>query len=147
MTFVRFLLCIFIQYAIGNDEPTPPPASEAAKLARYVLHYSGKSSHYVHYVKIFATNIKKKIIMSWRIQIRSNLLWKLKTHYKISSYRSGHKVVFCKNVLLTISQNSQENTCARVFFKRKTLAQVFSWEFCEFSRAPFFIEQLRWLLL
>ena len=147
MTFVRFLLCIFIQYAIGKDEPTPPPASEAAKLARYVLHYSGKYSHYGHYVKIFATNIKKKINMSWRIQILSNLLWKLKTLYKISSYRSSHTVVFCKKVLLTISQNSQENTCARFFVKKETLAQVFSREFCEFSRAPFLIEHLRWLLL
>ena len=35
-----------------------------------------------------------------------------------------------KRVFLKISQNSQENTCARVsLFKKETLAQVFSCEF------------------
>ena len=48
-------------------------------------------------------------------------------------------------VFLEISQNSQENTCARVSFliiklqaglqlyKKETLAQLFSYEFCEIS--------------
>ena len=45
--------------------------------------------------------------------------------------------------LLKISQNSQENTCARVsFFKKESLAQAFSCEFYEILRTPFFIEQL-----
>ena len=66
-----------------------------------------------------------------------------------------------KKVFLEISQNSQENTCARVFFnkvaglrpyacnfiKNETLAQMFSYEFCEISKTPFFIEHLWWLLL
>ena len=49
-----------------------------------------------------------------------------------------------KKVLLEISQNSQENTCARTSFliklqacnfnKNETLVQVFSCEFCEFSK-------------
>ena len=35
-----------------------------------------------------------------------------------------------KRVFLKISQNSQENTCARVsLFKKDTLAQVFPYEF------------------
>ena len=47
-----------------------------------------------------------------------------------------------KKVFLEISQNSQENTCARVseacnFIKKETLAQVFSCEFCEISKNPF----------
>ena len=54
-----------------------------------------------------------------------------------------------KNVLLEISQNSQENICARVyfliklqasacnFFKKETLAQVFSCEFCEIPKNSF----------
>ena len=42
-----------------------------------------------------------------------------------------------KKVLLEISQNSQENTCARVSFL----------SFVKFLRIPFFIEHLRWLLL
>ena len=49
-----------------------------------------------------------------------------------------------KKVLLEISQNSQENTCARVsilikieIIKIETLAQVFSCEFCEISKNTF----------
>ena len=54
-----------------------------------------------------------------------------------------------EKVFLEISQNSQENTCARVsfliklqawasnFIKKETLAQVFSCEFCEISKNTF----------
>ena len=55
---------------------------------------------------------------------------------KDRSYRSSRPEVFLK-----ISQNSQENTCARVsvliklqacnFIKKETLVQLFSCEFCE----------------
>ena len=57
--------------------------------------------------------------------------------------------VLCQKVFLEISQNSQENTCARVFFntvaglrpvtlfKKEALAQVFSCEFCELSKNSF----------
>ena len=52
---------------------------------------------------------------------------------------------FVKNVLLKISQNSQENTCVRVsflikacnFIQKETLAQVFSCEFCKISKNTF----------
>ena len=46
-----------------------------------------------------------------------------------------------KKLFLKISQNSQENTCARVYFliKLHTLAQVFSCEFCEISKNIFFL--------
>ena len=58
-------------------------------------------------------------------------------------------------MFLEISQNSQENTCARVsflakksnFIKKETLAQVLSCEFCEISKNTFFTEHLWWLLL
>ena len=55
-----------------------------------------------------------------------------------------------KKVFLEISQNSKENTCARVsfliklrtsacnFIKKETLAKVFSCEFCEISKSTFF---------
>ena len=54
-----------------------------------------------------------------------------------------------KKVFLEISQNSQENTCARVcnFVKKETLAQVFPVNFAKFLRTPFPTEHLRWLLL
>ena len=52
-----------------------------------------------------------------------------------------------KKMFSEISQNLQENTCARVFFlvnfiKKETLAQVFSCEFCEISKSTFFTEHL-----
>ena len=46
-----------------------------------------------------------------------------------------------KNMFLEISRNSQESTCASLFFnnfiKKETLAQVFSGEFCEISKNAF----------
>ena len=54
--------------------------------------------------------------------------------------------VLYKKVFLEISQNSQENKCARVsfliklqayFIKKETLAQVFPCEFCEISKNTF----------
>ena len=54
-----------------------------------------------------------------------------------------------KKVFLEISENSQENTCARVsfFIKKETLAQVFSCQFCEISKNTFFTEHIWWLRL
>ena len=60
-----------------------------------------------------------------------------------------------KKVFLNISQNSQENTCARVsllitllnFVKRETLAQVSSVKFVKFLRTLFFTKHLWQLLL
>ena len=62
--------------------------------------------------------------------------------------------ISCVNTLLEISQNSQENTCARVsfliklqaevynFIKKEALTQVFSCIFCEISKKTFFTEHL-----
>ena len=64
-----------------------------------------------------------------------------------------------KTVLLEISQDSQENTCARVSFKKfadlrsVTLLKKRLWHsyfpvnFAKFLRTPFLIEHLRWPLL
>ena len=59
-----------------------------------------------------------------------------------------------KEVLLEISQNSQENTCARVsFLKKKTLLKTRLWLRCfpanfeKSLRTPVLIEHPRWLLL
>ena len=73
---------------------------------------------------------------------------------------NGNIILFCKRfsavvvrrcsvtkVFLEISQNSQENICARNSFLIKSLAQMFSCEFCETSINTFFTERLRWLLL
>ena len=53
-----------------------------------------------------------------------------------------------KKVFLTISQNSQENTCARdsLLIKLQAVAHVFSCEFCKIFKKTFFKEHFRWLL-
>ena len=51
-----------------------------------------------------------------------------------------------KKVFLEISQNSLENTCARVSFLIK-LHRCFPANFAKFLRTPFLTEHLRWLLL
>ena len=60
-----------------------------------------------------------------------------------------------KKVLLRISRNLREKTCARIFFKKKilyyffyfsknkTLAQLFSCEYCKIFKNAFFTENLR----
>ena len=48
-----------------------------------------------------------------------------------------------EKVFLKISQNSQENTCARAFIKKETLAQLFSCGFCKIFINNFFTEHLR----
>ena len=45
-------------------------------------------------------------------------------------------------MFLKISQNSKENTCACNFIKKKTLAQLFSCEFCEMFKNTLFAEHL-----
>ena len=62
--------------------------------------------------------------------------------------------VFCNK---GVSQNSQQNTCARAsclvqasawnFINKQTIAQVFFDEFCKNFKNAFFIEYLPWLLL
>ena len=58
-----------------------------------------------------------------------------------------------KKVFLDISQNSQENTCTRVwacdFIKKETLAQMFCKirTFAKFLTTSFRTKHLRWLLL
>ena len=68
--------------------------------------------------------------------------------------RSSRPEVFYKKVLLEISQNSQENTCARVsflinlqawacnFIRKETLVQVFSSQVSEIFKNIFFTEHL-----
>ena len=57
------------------------------------------------------------------------------------SYRKSHSRCSVTGAVLEISQK----TCS--FIKKETLAQVLSYEFCEFSKNSFFTEHLWWLLL
>ena len=75
-------------------------------------------------------------------------------------FRTSLLEVFFKKVFLEISQNSQENTCARVsffdkvaglrpatLFKKRLWHMCFPLNFMKFLRTPFLTEHLRWLLL
>ena len=73
-----------------------------------------------------------------RILISSN---DIKPYADIKKTEAATRDVLCKKVFLEISQNSQENTCTRVW--TQTLAQVFSSEFREIFTNTFFKEQLR----
>ena len=56
--------------------------------------------------------------------------------YKFTSFRSSHRRWSVKNGFLEISQNSQENTCARVSFLI-LWHRCFPVNFTKFLRAPF----------
>ena len=100
-------------------------------------------------------------------QIRKNLNFHLEK-YEIGQVlfynktllsRSILKEVFCKKNVFRNSQNSQENTCVRIFLKiklqteacnfikKKLLHRCFSVNFAKFLRTPFLTEHLWWLLL
>ena len=78
-----------------------------------------------------------------------NILCTLRLKLTRSSYLRGSM----KKMFLKILQNSQENTCVRVFFliklpqacnfiNKETLAQVFSCKFCDISKNTFFTKHL-----
>ena len=61
-----------------------------------------------------------------------------KSNYNLSIAEVVPRRVSVKRVFLEISQNSQKNTCASLFFiKQEALAQLFSYEFCGISRNVF----------
>ena len=64
-----------------------------------------------------------------------NILSKIAVKWCFKFSEAATRGVLCQKVFLEISQNSQENTCARVTFER--LAQVFPVNFVEFVRTPF----------
>ena len=79
---------------------------------------------------------------------------------KIYHFRSSHQRHYIKKGVLRISQNSEENTCARASFFNKvtdlrpaTLLKKRIWHrhfpvnFVKFLRTPFLIGHLWWLLL
>ena len=61
-----------------------------------------------------------------------------------ASAEAATEGVLEEEAFLEILQNSREDTCAlgQSFIKIETLAQVFSCEFCEFSKSTFFTEHI-----
>ena len=87
------------------------------------------------------------------------LLLKILFVYQHSSPEAATQRCSIKKVFLEISQNSKENTCAKVSFliklqtapatllKRRLWHRCFAVNFAKFLRAPFVTEHLWWLLL
>ena len=58
-------------------------------------------------------------------------------------YRSNHqRCSMKKDVLRNFAKFTGKHLCQSLFFKKETLAQVFSCEFCEISKNTFFTEHL-----
>ena len=101
-------------------------------------------------------------------QLKLPLVWTCWSRFKVNGmtrildffstvpFRSIARRYSVKKMCLDISQNSQENNCARVSFviklqasglllyiKKETLSQLFSCESCETSKNTFFTEHLR----
>ena len=56
----------------------------------------------------------------------------------IKCFRSSRLEVLCKKgVLKNFSKFTRKHLCQSLFFKKETLAQVFSFEFCEILRTHF----------
>ena len=78
------------------------------------------------------------------------LLWLVQTTTEANSRRRIEAVVqtcSAKRLFWKISQNSQENTCASLFFNKVAGLWPFPVNFVKFLRTPFSIEHLWWLLL
>ena len=115
-----------------------------------------------YYKQIVIKKIKKqnKNIVTWFVFLGSfkNVTWKVKVYkkswweyfgilWRFGTVRAVTQRCSVKKVVLEISQNSQENTCARVsfliklqacnFIKKENLARVVSSEFCEISKNSF----------
>ena len=60
---------------------------------------------------------------------------------------SRQEMFYKKGFLRDFVKYTEKHLCQGLLFKKETLAQVFSCEFCEISKNNFFTEHLRWLLL
>ena len=88
-------------------------------------------------------DIKSEILLDERLH---HGYFSMKKFYLKNTFSTAEAVVRrCskKQVILEISQNLQENTCTSgllLYWKRLSLTQVFSCEFCEISQNTFFVQ-------
>ena len=100
----------------------------------------------IYFLWVSERNLRKKsqYLTNKIMKSKSKMKWKMDglKWMTQSIDRSSYLRCSVKKVFLEISQNSQENTCARAstcnFVKIVTLAQVFSCEFCNISKNTFF---------
>ena len=109
------------------------------------IKYASVLTHRKKKVKLIVTNSKDMFLL----QITTTCI-------RMSEAVARRSTV--KKVFLKMSQNSQENTCARVscliklqtsgnFIKKEALGQVFSYKFYEIFMNTSFLEHIWWLLL
>ena len=96
------------------------------------IKYASVLTHRKKNVKLIVTNSKDMFLL----QITTTCI-------RMSEAVARRSTV--KKVFLKMSQNSQENTCARVSCLIKL--QVFSYKFCKIFMNTSFLEHIRWLLL
>ena len=87
---------------------------------------------------VIATIEQVSIITLNAFLIALNMLRLFVKYSKIILLRSSRERCSMKNGVLRNLAKFTENTCARAsFFKKETLAHMFSFEFCEIPRKPF----------
>ena len=79
-----------------------------------------------------------------------SLKYRISQKTSVITGRNSHLRCSIKKLFLKILQNSQESTCAEsqslrpaTLLKKETLAQVFSWEFCENFKSTLFTDHLQ----
>ena len=106
-----------------------------------------------------------KILLKYQLAVFSYrnakffVILKIEMFCHLLSTRSSRLDVFCeKGVYRNLAKFTGKHLCQSLFFntvaggacnfiKKEALAQMFSCEFCEILRTPFFTEHLWWLLL
>ena len=86
----------------------------------------------------------------WLITLFTRVLLRVTVYYYYVAHASEAVVRSCsvKKAFLEISQNLQENACARVsFLKRRLWKRCFPVNFAKYLRTSFLTEHLWWLLL
>ena len=86
----------------------------------------------------------------WMIALFTRELLRVTVYYYYVTYASEAVVTRCsvkKGVLRSFAKFTGKHFYQSLFFKKETLAQVFSCEFCEISKNTFPYRHLRWLLL
>ena len=131
--------------------------NDCSLLAKYTFSYlvgEGASSLIINFEQVIKPflvwNIYFTFFLSvddcpfYKRTIKSNCVLLL-CHVRV---RTSRKEVFCKKgVLRSFAKFTGKHFCQSLFFKKETLAQVFSCEFCEISKNTFPYRHLRRLLL
>ena len=114
---------------------------------------------------VSSSSVKMKILKDGNVELYGLFVvrkWRLLLQSNLTDAEAVIRRCSVKKVFLEISQNSQENTCAKVSFliklhasphspatlsKKRLLQRCFPVNFVKFPRTSFTIEHLWWLLL